>query len=133
MAHNSIHYCARRFYHARPPPNRRFGSIHVDIVGPLPTSESKTYLFTIVDRFTRWPEVIPMEDSATETCARALIRHWIARFGVPDDLTSDRGPQFTSHLWADLSCWASPRPPPQLTTPRPMGWWSAYTGSSRHR
>ena len=44
-----------------------------------------------------------MEDSATETCARALIRHWIARFGVPDDLTSDHGPQFTSHLWADLN------------------------------
>ena len=44
-----------------------------------------------------------MEDALTETCARALIRHWIARFGVPDDLTSDRGPQFTSHLWAALN------------------------------
>ena len=44
-----------------------------------------------------------MEDSATETCARALIRHRIAQFGVPVDLTSDRGPQFTSHLWADLN------------------------------
>ncbi len=44
-----------------------------------------------------------MEDALTETCARALIRHWIARFGVPDDLISDRGPQFTSHLWAALN------------------------------
>ena len=87
----------------RPPPDRRFGSIHVDIVGPLPVSERKTYLFTMVDRFTLWPEAIPMEDSSTESCARALIRHWIARFGIPDDLTSDRGPQFTSHLWAALN------------------------------
>ena len=87
----------------RTPPDRRFGSIHVDIVGPLPTSENKTYLFTVVDRYTRWPEVIPMEDALTETYARALIRHWIARFGVQDDLTSDRGPQFTSHLWAALN------------------------------
>ena len=87
----------------RPPPDRCFGSIHVDIVGPLPTSENKIYLFTIVDRFTRWPEAIPMADSTTETCVRALIRHWIARFGVPDNLTSDRGPQFTSHLWAALN------------------------------
>lgn len=87
----------------RDPPDRRFGSIHVDIVGPLPTSESKTYLFTIVDRFTRWPEVIPMRDCTTETCAKALIRHWIARFGVPESLTSDRGPQFTSHLWTALN------------------------------
>ena len=82
-----------------PSPERRFGSIHVDIVGPLPVSENKTYLFTIVDRFTRWPEAIPMEDATAESCARALLRHWISRFGVPDNLISDRGPQFTSSLW----------------------------------
>ena len=29
--------------------------------------------------------------------------HWIARFGVPDTLLSDRGPQFTSNLWAALN------------------------------
>ena len=32
-----------------PSPDRRFGSIHVDIVGPLPVAENNTYLFTIVD------------------------------------------------------------------------------------
>ena len=87
----------------RPPPDRRFGSIHVDIVGHLPASEGITYLFTVVDRFMRWPEAIPIEDSSAESCVRALIRHWIARFGVPDELSSDRGPQFTSHLWAILN------------------------------
>ena len=44
-----------------------------------------------------------MEDATTETCARALIRHWISRFGVPDTIQSDRGPQFTSKLWAALN------------------------------
>ena len=84
-------------------PDRRFGSVHVDIVGPLPPSEGMNYLFTIVDRFSRWPEVIPMANATAETCARAFIRHWISRFGVPDDLTSDRGPQFTSQLWTCLN------------------------------
>ena len=36
------------------------------------------------------------------TCADVLIRGWIARFGVPTNLTSDRGAQFTSALWAEL-------------------------------
>ena len=86
----------------RPPPDRRFGSLHVDLVGPLDESEGMKYFFTIVDRFTRWPEAIPLPDSTTKTCVRALIRHWISRFGVPDDITSDRGPQFTSYMWSEL-------------------------------
>ena len=87
---------------SRPPPDRRFGSLHVDLVGPLPASEGHIYLFTIIDRFSRWPEAIPLADAEAVTCARALLRGWIARFGVPDDITSDRGPQFTSCLWAEL-------------------------------
>ena len=44
-----------------------------DIVGPLP--ESMTYLFTIVDRYTRWAEVIPMAGCSTETCIKGFLRH----------------------------------------------------------
>ena len=32
----------------------------------------------------------------------ALVHHWIACFGLPDTITSDQGPQFTSSLWASL-------------------------------
>ena len=49
------------------------------------------------------PEAMPIPDSNTETCARALIRHWIARFGTPTDIASDRGAQFTSDLWKELT------------------------------
>ena len=87
----------------REPAQRRFGSLHVDLVGPLPSSEGFTYLFTIIDRFTCWVEAVPLASMTAPDCARALIRAWIARFGVPDDITSDQGRQFTSHLWAELT------------------------------
>jgi hypothetical protein len=85
-----------------PVPVRRFAHIHVDIVGPLPMSHAYTYLFTIVDRTTRWPEAVPMSSTTAADCAAALFAGWIQRFGVPDTITSDRGAQFTSALWAAL-------------------------------
>ena len=84
-------------------PSRRFGHIHVDIVGPLPPSQGFKYLFTMIDRSTRWPEAVPMSDATTESCVNALITHWIAKFGLPDLVTSDRGTVFTSNLWKSIT------------------------------
>jgi len=84
-----------------PVPQQRFSHIHVDIVGPLPVSrEGYRYLFTIIDRSSRMLEAVPLANVEAATCRDALIRHWIARFGVPAHLTSDQGAQFTSSLWA---------------------------------
>ena len=82
-----------------PMPSSRFESLHVDLVGPLPLSQEFSYLLTVVDRFTSWPEAIPVVDISAEICARAFLTHWVAIFGVPATLTSDRGRQFVSELW----------------------------------
>ena len=86
-----------------PQPTRRFGHIHVDVVGPLPSSEGKRYLFTIIDRSTRWPEAVPMEEASTMSCATALLNAWVSRFGLPEQMTSDRGSVFTSDIWSSLA------------------------------
>ena len=85
-----------------PVPGRRFSHVHVDLVGPLPISEGCTYLFTIIDYTTRWAEAVPLATTSAANCACALFRGWIARFGVPAALTSDRCSQFTSAVWAAL-------------------------------
>ncbi|KFD68536.1 hypothetical protein M514_10285 [Trichuris suis] len=86
----------------RPPaPSSRFEALHVDLVGPLPCSRGCQYIFTIVDRYTRYPEVIPLRDATATECARALMS-WISRFGICLRLTSDRGRQFISDVWREL-------------------------------
>ena len=83
--------------------NARFAHVHVDLVGPLPSSKGYTHLLTVIDRFTRWPEAIPLTQTDTAAIGRAFAMHWVARFGVPADITSDRGPQFTSDIWRAMA------------------------------
>ena len=83
-------------------PDARFSHVHVDIVGPLPDSSGYKYLLTVVDRFTRWPEAIPMKDITAQSCADSFLLHWVARFGSPTIITTDRGAQFTSLLWTEM-------------------------------
>eukprot|EP00731_Ephydatia_muelleri_P034119 Em0047g38a len=84
-------------------PHLRFDHIHVDLVGPLPPSNGFTHLLTIVDRFSHWPEAVPLNDISTFACAQALIYYWISRFGIPMDMSTDRGSQFTSQLWSSVA------------------------------
>ena len=70
-------------------PTERFDHVHIDIVGPLPYADG-------------WPEAIPIVDIQAETVAVAFFSGWIARFGTPATISTDRGAQFESKLWDGL-------------------------------
>lgn len=69
----------------------------------LNQSNGYRYACTMIDRATRWVEVVPLEDITAETVADAFVQHWISKFGVPLKLTTDRGAQITSKLFEQLS------------------------------
>lgn len=100
---SKVHQHIRALLQTFQVPHRHFDHIHVDLVGPLPPSQGFTHLLTVVDHFTRWPEAISLTTTTAHACAQALVSQWITRFGVPIDMSSDRGSQFTSQLWDSMS------------------------------
>ena len=53
----------------------------------------------MVDRSTRWPEVALLKSIGAEEVLDAFVHTWVARYGVPTQITRDRGTQFTSATW----------------------------------
>ena len=72
----------------------------------MPISNGFNHLLTFVDRFSRWPIVIPLANISAESGIDALAQHWIFSYGVPCAITTNRGSQFMSAIWTQLlSAW----------------------------
>jgi hypothetical protein len=85
-----------------PIPQCRFYHIHIDLVGPLQSSNICSHILTVIDRTSKWMEAIPLVETFAAACAKAITFSWISHFGVPKTITSTRGLQFTSNLWSQL-------------------------------
>ena len=87
------------------PANQPFATLYIDIVGgqgSLSLGASPKSILTMIDGLTGWAVAVPIDDQSAATVARAVYREWFPRFGVPDQLHSDRGAQFESALFAEL-------------------------------
>ena len=74
----------------------------MDIVGPLPRSSTgKRYILVICDYATRYPEAVALRTIDTNTVADELVA-FFARVGVPDEILTDQGTNFTSQLLAEV-------------------------------
>ena len=80
-----------------------FERVAVDIVGPfMPrSSEGYKYILTIVDFSTRWPEAVALKNIEAPTVAEALVEVF-CRVGIPRQVLSDRGSQFTSAMMDEV-------------------------------
>jgi hypothetical protein len=82
-------------------PTTRFTNVHMDLVGPLPAAaDGSTHIIMMVDRSSRWAEATPLSTTTAAACLDAFYTTWVACYGVPAAVTTDRGSQFTSGLWS---------------------------------
>src|SRR2546429_5684368 len=66
--------------------------------------EGYNYALVIVDRFCKDFEPIACRKTtkAADLC-QLFHDEWITRYGIPESITSDRGPQFRSDVWKEFS------------------------------
>ncbi|KAL7647143.1 UNVERIFIED_CONTAM: hypothetical protein RMT77_002401 [Armadillidium vulgare] len=81
-----------------------FKRVAVDLIGPIkPASEEgHKYILTLVDYATRYPEAVSLKSISTETVAEALVDMY-SRLGVPEEVLTDLGTQFTSECMKQVS------------------------------
>lgn len=79
-----------------------FEHLIIDCVGPLPKSKSGScYLLTVMCQSTSYPTAYPLHTITAKSVVRALLQ-FISVFGIPKIIQSDRGTNFTSHLFAQV-------------------------------
>lgn len=79
-----------------PLPERPWSKVGIDVVGPFERAEPACrYAITLVDYFSKWPEVQFCPNVTTRRITD-FLRAIFAREGYPDSVVSDNGPQFIS-------------------------------------
>lgn len=89
--------------HPLPVPLRRFDSVAIDFVGPLPEDQGFNCLVTMTDRLGADIKIVPCRTEQTaEHFASLFFDHWYCDNGLPLEIVSDRDRLFTSRFWKAL-------------------------------
>ena len=74
-----------------------------DFVGPINhASKKKKYILVCTDYVTKWVEAKAIPRATEEVEVDFLHEDIFTRFGVPREIVTDEGTQFTSHLVQSL-------------------------------
>jgi len=83
-------------------PCEPFQKIIIDCVGPLPkTTKGNQYILTVMCPTTRYPEAFPLKNISAKSICKNLV-HMFTTFGIPQEVQSDRGSNFTSELFSKV-------------------------------
>ena len=82
-------------------PTWKWDVINMDFITGLPrTRRQRDSIWVIVDRMIKFSRFLAVKTTySTEDYAKIYLTEIVRLHGVPLSIISDRGPQFTSHLW----------------------------------
>lgn len=84
-------------------PERPGNSISMNFITSLPESECSNAILVLVDRLSKMGHYILCRDSATAADVASLYLQSIWKLhGLPRDIVSDHGTQFTFQFWAEV-------------------------------
>lgn len=82
-------------------PTEPWRTISVDLMGPYPiTARRKRYILVVTDLFSRWVEAFALVSSEAPFLVQKVEDEVFSRWGYPEHVLCDNGPQFTSREWA---------------------------------
>ncbi|ROT69999.1 reverse transcriptase [Penaeus vannamei] len=87
---------------ATPLATQPFKRVSVDLVELPPARNRDRYVMTVVDKLTRFVQLVPLPAKDNHTVVDALISNFTTLFGSPDTLISDNGTEFTSEYFREV-------------------------------
>jgi hypothetical protein len=91
------------FLQQLPIPNRPWQHITVDFKKCLKSKTKYNIMAIFVDRLGKRPITILVRDTITaKQLVPLFLTHVVRHVGLPDSITSDRGPQFISDFWNEV-------------------------------
>lgn len=86
-----------------PTPKKPWSSLSLDFITDLPVSKNKFVIMVVVDRFTKMAHFVPFRMLPNAQIASDVFFREIFRLhGLPEEIISDRGTQFTAEFWQRL-------------------------------
>ncbi len=85
-----------------PPPNRTWDVVSIDLLQLPPRTQGSTYLLVMVDMFSRYVFLPPINDKSAQNAAHALVSKLICEYSKLRVLLSNNGSEFKNRLLQEI-------------------------------
>lgn len=91
--------------------------VSADLIGMAGSPSGHQYLLVIIERYTRYLQLVPLKSVEVDVVANAFIEHFVTLFGPPRTILTDNGCEFANQLFRQVCEVMKVK-----TIPRPVRW-----------